>query len=29
MTATTSRMAVIPSQTREPVGTQQLTALSN
>ena len=27
--ATTNRMAVIPTQTREPVGTQQLTALSN
>ena len=27
--ATTSRMAVIPPQTRELVGTQQLTALSN
>lgn len=27
--ATTSRMAVIPTQTCEPVGTQQLTALSN
>ena len=27
--AATNRMAVIPTQTREPVGTQQLTALSN